>query len=93
MYEPFPHACHIRTAAPERKSDSSNLTSKVCAFDVCCHFQSIELTLVSCAGFENREKVYRNFPEALLHWKVALEVVGMALFPHSFLSFKHKGLG
>lgn len=26
-------------------------------------------------GFENREKVYRNIPEALLHWKVALEVV------------------
>ena len=26
-------------------------------------------------GFENRERVYRNIPEALLHWKVALEVV------------------
>ena len=26
-------------------------------------------------GFENRERTYRNFPEALLHWKVALEIV------------------
>ena len=30
---------------------------------------------LSLLGFENREKVYRNFPEALLHWKLALEVV------------------
>ena len=26
-------------------------------------------------GFECRERTYRNFPEALLYWKVAMEVV------------------
>ena len=30
-------------------------------------------------GFEMKEKVYRNFPEALLQWKLALEVVSVVI--------------
>ena len=38
-------------------------------------------------GFESRERTYRNFPEALLHWKVALEVVSAkAILMHFFIS-------
>lgn len=34
------------------------------------------MILILCpSGFEKRERTYRNFPEALLHWKVALEIV------------------
>lgn len=33
------------------------------------------LYLVVLKGFEMKEKAYRNLPEALLHWKVTLEVV------------------
>ena len=38
-------------------------------------------------GFESRERVYRNVPEALLHWKVALEVVSFMLNAHSILYY------
>ncbi len=31
------------------------------------------------AGFEVREKMYRNFPEALLQWKLSLEIVSIII--------------
>ena len=34
-------------------------------------------TCYVCTGFERKEKSYRNLPEALLHWRVALEVVSI----------------
>lgn len=48
-----------------------------------CSCLSVSTTL-QCTGFENRERAYRNYPEALLHWKVSLEVVRMR--PHSTVS-------
>ena len=39
---------------------------------------SVLMLMYTCTctlGFENRERTYRNFPEALLHWKFALEIV------------------
>ena len=42
-----------------------------------CYSQAYDLWY--CTGFESRERVYRNYPEALLHWKVALEVVSSML--------------
>eukprot|EP00731_Ephydatia_muelleri_P024106 Em0016g377a len=39
-----------------------------------CTREEIEQLKSDIEGFENRERTYRNFPEALLHWKVALEV-------------------
>jgi hypothetical protein len=41
--------------------------------DVCTR-EDIRQLKFDLQGFESRECVYRNFPEALLHWKVALEV-------------------
>ncbi|CAI8036201.1 hypothetical protein GBAR_LOCUS20305 [Geodia barretti] len=41
--------------------------------DVCTR-EDIRQLKFDLQGFESREWVYRNFPEALLHWKVALEV-------------------
>ena len=45
-----------------------------CTMYVSCIILLIYVPIV-IAGFENRERTYRNFPEPLLHWKVSLEVV------------------
>ena len=37
-------------------------------------------TVHTYPGFENKEKAYRDLPEALLHWKVALEVVRRVVY-------------
>ena len=77
-------ALPCRMFAQEKTSANSSLTFKV--------YNGVRNLVVSCvvclvftnghifSGFESRERVYRNFPEALLHWKVALEVVSMLVY-------------
>lgn len=56
------------------------------ALPTLCTKEEVEQFKSDLEGFENREWTYRNFPEPLLHWKVALEV-GLLVcecFAHSF---------
>ena len=40
-----------------------------------CSGDEVQQLRFDLDGFERREQTYKNFPEALLHWRVALEVV------------------
>ena len=40
-----------------------------------CSFVEVQQLEFDMEGFEECKSTYNNFPEALLHWKVAKEVV------------------
>ena len=42
--------------------------------DICSTIEVQQLKF-DLEGFESCHKTYHNFPEALLHWRVAMEVV------------------
>ena len=44
-----------------------------------CSRDEVQQLRFDLEGFEKREQTYKSFPEALLQWKVALEVVSPKL--------------
>lgn len=56
--------------------NGSSMTVVQSAFMCSCSCMMCAI-LIFMEGFEKKEKSYRKLPEALLHWKVALELVSV----------------